>query len=260
MIPYPQYRHDALGLASPSGQFELAWCHARDEGGCRVCGQPEPRDSTTLPISFTEAFGNVNRKTGELVFRIPGGTERFIPARAYKALVKMAVALLPADTLPNFTKIIAWLHSTDDDLLPHMIVGISFSIIGNSPALLAAALLRRTSENRDTPYMLFVTTMGSMCLQIVPKADSQEGSQRRIGGPLGIRTHTLKKSAALACYTSNVGFREVSSVSRTAEMTAQSGHQVGPVQTLGYAQARRHLLGRSLGNIRLTGAICDGVV
>ncbi|WP_210243806.1 HNH endonuclease [Mesorhizobium sp. B2-4-11] len=123
---------------------------------------------------FADHFG-VNRKTGELVFRIPGGTERFIPARAYKALVKMAVALLPADALPNFTKIIAWLHSTDDDLLPHMIVGISFSTIGNSPPLLAAALLRRRSGNRDTPYMLFVTTMGSVCMQFVLKADSQDG-------------------------------------------------------------------------------------
>ena len=124
------------------------------------------------PVS--EHFG-VNLKTGELVFRIPGGTERFVPAKAYKVLIKMAVAMLPGDELANFTKITAWLGSADDDLLPHMIVGISFSIIGNSPPLLAAALLRRTSENRDTPYMLFVTTMGSVCLQIVLKADELDG-------------------------------------------------------------------------------------
>lgn len=123
---------------------------------------------------FAEHFG-VNPNTGELVFRISGGTERFVPTRAYKALVKMAVALLPADELPNFTKIIAWLGSADDGLLPHMIVGVSFSIIGNSPPLLAAALLRRTSANRDTPYMLFVATMGSVCLQIVLKTDELDG-------------------------------------------------------------------------------------
>lgn len=123
---------------------------------------------------FAEHFA-VNFATGELVFRIPGGTERFVPAKAYKALVKMAVALLPEEELANFTKIIAWLGSADDDLLPHMIAGISFAIIGNSPPLLAAALLRRTSENHDTPYMLFVTTMGSVCLQIVLKADALDG-------------------------------------------------------------------------------------
>jgi hypothetical protein len=123
---------------------------------------------------FAEHFA-VNFTTGELVFRIPGGTERFVPAKAYKALVKMAVALLPEEELANFTKIIAWLGSADDDLLPHMIAGISFAIIGNSPPLLAAALLRRTLENRDTPYMLFVTTMGSVCLQIVLKADALDG-------------------------------------------------------------------------------------
>ncbi|WP_296218694.1 HNH endonuclease [uncultured Sphingomonas sp.] len=123
---------------------------------------------------FSEHFG-VNPNTGELVFRIPGGSERFVPAKAYKALVKMAVALLPEDELPNFTKIIGWLGAADSDLLPHMVVGISFSIIGNSPPLLAAALLRRTSASRDTPYMLFVTTMGSVYLQIVLKVDELDG-------------------------------------------------------------------------------------
>lgn len=124
---------------------------------------------------FGDHFG-VNFKTGEFVFRISGGTERFVPAKAYKALVKMAVALLPEDELPKFTKIITWLGSPDDDLLPHMVVGISFSIIGNSPPLLAAALLRRASVSRDTPYMLFVTTMGAVCLQIVLKADALDGT------------------------------------------------------------------------------------
>jgi len=123
---------------------------------------------------FSEHFG-MNRTTGELVFRIPGGAERFVPAKAYKGLVKMAVALLPPEELPHFSKIIAWLGSPDDDLLPHMIVGLSFSIIGNSPPLLAASLLRRTSDSRDRPYMLFVTTMGSVCLQIVLTADDRDG-------------------------------------------------------------------------------------
>lgn len=128
----------------------------------------------TNETSFSEHF-RVNLDTGELVFSIPGGTERFVPTKAYKALIKMAVALLPVDELANFTKIIAWLGSADDDMLPHMIVGISFSMIGNSPPLLAAALLRRASPSQGTPYMLFVTTMGSVCLQIVLKADRFDG-------------------------------------------------------------------------------------
>ncbi len=67
---------------------------------------------------------------------------------------------MPEDELANFTKITVWLGSADDDLLLHMIVGISFSIIGNSPPLLAAALLRQMSASRDTPSLLFVTTRG----------------------------------------------------------------------------------------------------
>ncbi len=119
---------------------------------------------------------DINTKDSELIIRIPGGTERFIPARAYKALVKMAVALLPAEELPNFSKVVAWLRSSDNDLLPHMIVGLSFSFIGNAPPLLAGALLRRASDKRETPYMIFVTTMGSVCLQIVLNPDDRAGT------------------------------------------------------------------------------------
>ncbi|WP_245235586.1 hypothetical protein [Mesorhizobium erdmanii] len=52
---------------------------------------------STNGTPFADHFG-VKPKTGELVFRILGGTERFIPSRAYKPLVKMAEALLLADT------------------------------------------------------------------------------------------------------------------------------------------------------------------
>ena len=136
------------------------------------------RRSISVHTDVTSFAGHVgfNPHTGELLLRAPGGTERFVPARAYKALVKMAVSLLPLDELPLFTKIIEWLRGPDDSvLLPHMIVGLSFSVIGNTPPLLGAALLRRRSDCYRIPYMLFVTTMGSTCLQIVLKADDRDG-------------------------------------------------------------------------------------
>jgi hypothetical protein len=123
---------------------------------------------------FGEHVG-VDPSTGEFVFRILAGTERFIPARAYKALVKMAVGLLPVEELPDFSRIIAWLDAPDAELLPFMIVGLSFANIGDPPPLATATLLRRTTDRRDVPYTMFVTSMGSVCLQIVLKPDSEDG-------------------------------------------------------------------------------------
>lgn len=122
-----------------------------------------------------EEHVGINLGTGEFAFRVPAGTERYIPVRAYKALTKMAVALLPPTELPQFSKIIEWLGSPDHELLPHMIAGLSFASVGNAPPLLSAALLKRKSDRSDVPYMLFVTSMGSVCLQIVLKSDERDG-------------------------------------------------------------------------------------
>ena len=123
---------------------------------------------------FGEHVG-VDPKTGELVFRIFGGSERFIPGRAYKALVKMAVELLPVEDLPDFSRIIAWLNAPDEELLPFMTVGLSFANIGNAPPLATAVLLRRATDRRDVPHTIFVSTLGSVCLQIVLKPDTHDG-------------------------------------------------------------------------------------
>jgi hypothetical protein len=124
---------------------------------------------------FGEQVGG-DPRTGELVFSIPGGTERFIPARAYKALVKMAVGVLPVEELPDFSRVIAWLNTPDEELLPFMVVGLSFANIGNPPPVASATLLRRTSDRRDLPHTIFITSIGAVCLQIVLKADTHDGS------------------------------------------------------------------------------------
>lgn len=123
---------------------------------------------------FADHIG-FDASTGELVLSIPAGADRFVPARAYKALVKMAVELLPVEELTRFSKIIAWLSGPDEDLLPNMVVGLSIANLGNAPPLLSAALLRRLDHRQDSPSTIFVTTMGSVCLQIVLWSDTDDG-------------------------------------------------------------------------------------
>lgn len=132
--------------------------------------------------------------TGEFVFQVPGGTERFVPAKAYKGLVKMALALMPEKDLASFAGTISWLQAPDADLRADMTVGLSFAMVGNAPPLLAAALLRRTTAKPELPEMIFVTTLGSICLQIAlnPDAPGKSEEPLRQGRPAIAWTNVLE--------------------------------------------------------------------
>jgi hypothetical protein len=119
-----------------------------------------------------QAFYGTN---GSLVLVQPSGTERFRPIDAFKALVKVALAIMPDDELHNFQRMRNWLLEPESQSLPNMLVGVSFGSVGNAPPLLTATLLRRTNPQAYSPYMLFVLTAGSICFQIFLKADSLDG-------------------------------------------------------------------------------------
>lgn len=92
---------------------------------------------------------------------------RFRPRYAYKSLVKMAIAIMPPEELQNFQKLRAWLNDVDDQIdFPHLEVGMSFTSIGNAPALAVGVLLRRARAKDVLPFMIFVFSAGSVCLQI----------------------------------------------------------------------------------------------
>lgn len=88
----------------------------------------------------------VDPQTGRLRLTTPIAAVPFKPRFAYKALCKMAVALLPENELANYNKLIAWLlNPSDAEDFPVLEVGISFASIGNAPPLATGQLLRRTS-------------------------------------------------------------------------------------------------------------------
>jgi hypothetical protein len=99
----------------------------------------------------------------------------FKPRHAYKALTKMAIALLPDDELTNYQKLRAWLLDIDDDVDFHQLeVAMSFASIGNAPPLMAGSLLRRANPADVVPHILFILTSGSLCLQIDLMSDHLE--------------------------------------------------------------------------------------
>jgi|GEM_PF-716296 len=114
-----------------------------------------------------------DRATGNIRMIYPVASVPFKPRHAYKALVKMAIALLPEDELDNYKKIRAWiLDPNETDYSTLLEVGLSFSAIGNAPPLAVGVLLRRAIDNDVRPRIIFVFSAGSVCLQIYLRSDS----------------------------------------------------------------------------------------
>lgn len=114
--------------------------------------------------------------TGTIHVRVPVASDRFVPLHAYKAIAKMGVALLPDSELRHFMKLREWLRSEGNpDGLGGLVVSIAFGSVGNAPPLASGLLLRRKVEDSRFPYIAFVTSVGSVCLQIDLKSDSKDG-------------------------------------------------------------------------------------
>ena len=113
--------------------------------------------------------------TGRIGLNIPIAEERFRPRHAYKALCKMAFALLPRSEWGHYEQLRAWLLDLDDAVdFPMLEVGFSCSMIGNAPPILGATLLRRTNPHDVVPHILFVFVAGSVCLYIDLRSDHME--------------------------------------------------------------------------------------
>lgn len=111
--------------------------------------------------------------TGELILHVPVPLYPFIPRSAYKALTRMAYALLPASERPHYEMTRAWLQQPDDAEPFHLLeVGLSFGSIGNSPPIVAGTLFRRRDNTLAVSHMIFVFVCGSACFQIELLPDS----------------------------------------------------------------------------------------
>lgn len=112
---------------------------------------------------------------GLLRMSMPVAGVPFRPRRAYKALVKMGMSLLPEEELDNYSKLRAWLLDADDRVdFPNLGVGLSFASVGNAPSIAVGTLLRRTNPADHVPHILFIFSAGSICMQIDLMSDHLE--------------------------------------------------------------------------------------
>lgn len=107
--------------------------------------------------------------------KIPLPPTPFRPRHAYKALVKMGLALVPEELLPHYTRLTRWLQDPVDQVDFNVLeVGLSFGSIGNAPPIVSGALLQRVNDEDEIPYLYFLFCAGSVCAQISLKSDDLE--------------------------------------------------------------------------------------
>ena len=149
----------------------------------------ERRLSITSNGMLRGHFGT-DHSSGVVTIRFPVEGDAFVPRYAYKALLKIAISMLPEAELPNFANAIGCLSLQDDT--PHdgpLQVGFSYALVGNAPPVLAGCLLRRTENELPLPYMIFVFMAGSVCFQIWVKSDKADAHVPNVG-KLGIQYTT----------------------------------------------------------------------
>jgi hypothetical protein len=93
-------------------------------------------------------------------------TQPYIPILVYKCLVKMALAIMPEEELPNFSHTLAWLSERDPARGLHGVRAAAcyhYDVFVERPS--SVFLLRRRTFDTPLPYMLFFLTMGRIVLQ-----------------------------------------------------------------------------------------------
>jgi len=125
----------------------------------------------------------VNREERRLTVTVP--LQSYRPLGVYKALLKMAISVLPDDDLSSFDEALCWLRSdgvTQNVALPRVGLGCYRTIEAsrrNDPYVLL--LLRRRQLTTMAPYATFILSFGHWTYQIFlpsPKRDAHLEGQR----------------------------------------------------------------------------------
>lgn len=129
-----------------------------------------------------------DRSRGEVTLTMD--SQRFIPRRAFKSIVKSAVGLLPSELLSDYKKTIDWLRSADDTatwVRPRECVGSVIFLPGNRPHGDGSVfLLRRKSDARSFPDLVLVLAVSNLQIQVfVPLGlhDDRRGSRINVVVP-----------------------------------------------------------------------------
>ncbi|MGC8640032.1 MAG: DUF2934 domain-containing protein [Isosphaeraceae bacterium] len=166
---------------------------------CRFCEQSPPRASFSyVRHALPEELGNVALSTREICDECAdqfnqtidkdfqrfweslagprGGTASLrelraplgLPIPAYKALIRMALSIIPEEELPSFTDTIEWVGNPDHEFDSGLFGGVGcllYQVHAPWPGPWTS-LTRRVDEDAPLPYMLFFLGSGRVVLQL----------------------------------------------------------------------------------------------
>lgn len=123
-----------------------------------------------------EDIHSVIKKNNELLrFRIPIDGDKFVPRYAYKAILKIALSLLPVKELCLYRQNLECLQEIDDAPGDYPLrVGFSYASIGNAPPTIGCIILQRKNDSDPIPYIIAMFQAGSVCFQIAPRSEEKD--------------------------------------------------------------------------------------
>ncbi len=122
-----------------------------------------------------DVYSSVSRNNETRTIRFPVRGDKFIPRYAYKALLKIALSLMPIDKLHLFQQHLACLQNSDQVPGEYPLqIGFSYASIGNAPPTLGGVILQRINDNLPAPYVIAIFQAGSVCFQIAIRSEEKD--------------------------------------------------------------------------------------
>ncbi|MDG3006453.1 DUF2934 domain-containing protein [Paludisphaera mucosa] len=193
----------------PAAEYPLASAEpvlvgARPQPGCRFCERGAPRAKFTGPRPIVpEVVAATTLRTGEicdecheqfegsidvdfarfwrslLEAEVGGPPPATVSIGAYKALVRMAVAIMPARELQHFADTLEWVGNPDHDFDSSLFGGTGCLVYRTHAASEVpwVSLSRRTDPDAPLPYAVFVLVAGANVVEIAPPLCSRDQDQ-----------------------------------------------------------------------------------
>lgn len=163
------------GVQGKSGEVRQTGRSAGNSVLTRTAGPERPHIALRANGFEASQLVGFNTINGQLLLKMPIAGVPFRPRHAYKALCKVALAIMPETDLAAYERLRLWLQDLSDTLdFPVLDVALSAGSVGNAPALAVATLLRRLDPDDPIPHFLFILCAGSVCLQIDLMSDQLE--------------------------------------------------------------------------------------
>ncbi len=128
-------------------------------------------DVTEIRLGSSGLTLSVSDDHRKILVTVP--KRKYVPVAVFKAFVKMAISLMPAEEVSNFAPAIKWLMESDHSIAPENASFLSTcyrTFFGGSAPKPHVLLLKRKVENKNFPYLTLIVGFGSSTYQIVVPA------------------------------------------------------------------------------------------